>query len=531
MIGSIAFIVRKKSNSYHLCADAIRTLEIPAGYKAEIITIEASSNTAVDRQRSMRCCQADYKIYLEDNALLLDEKFVYKVVETFQQDERIGLIGIAGTNIVPTNGIAIASQSIIGEFVDQEGKRITGSRFSEGNAKDVKTVFGAVLATRYDFDWPEEYATSCFCDTAYSLNIQRKGYRCAVIPVSVATVWTGDKSISVDNREQTSFLNQYAEDLYPLVSILIPSFNRPVYLKEAINSALTQTYKNIEVIVVDHSTDTKSKEMVQENFIHDKRLHYEFHPEFSSPENGNYVRAYNNPKADYVNWLMDDDLFAPNKIARMIDCYRENPHVSLVTSYRACIDENGRRIPDLPYTKPLADHDVIFSGKNFGRNILMTMTNRIGELTTCLIKKSNLLNGDLGFSGHDGKYMISDVPTWLHMCSIGDIAYLTEPLSYVRIHRGQHQNNQEIIIQGTICWAMLLDHAFKNHIFFDSETDKSTAIKQWFLMVTGIILNLNEENISPSYRDLKRVLSDVAKAFNNEQVYDLSYLQSDEWWS
>lgn len=87
-----------------------------------------------------------------------------------------------------------------------------------------------------------------------------------------------------------------------------------------------------------------------------------------------------------MNWLTDDNLFAPTKIAGMVDCYRANLNISLIASYRACININGQRIPDLPWTKPLVKSDAIISGKVFGRRMLMQMTNGIGELTACLIK-------------------------------------------------------------------------------------------------------------------------------------------------
>ena len=50
---------------------------------------------------------------------------------------------------------------------------------------------------------------------------------------------------------------------YPLVSILIPTYNRPHYFQLALNSALAQTYPNIEIIIGDDSTDNKTQELVR----------------------------------------------------------------------------------------------------------------------------------------------------------------------------------------------------------------------------------------------------------------------------
>ena len=65
------------------------------------------------------------------------------------------------------------------------------------------------------------------------------------------------------------FILIYAKDDFkimkeqmPLVSILIPTYNRPDYFKIAFESALNQTYSNIEVIVCDNSTNEKTNETI-----------------------------------------------------------------------------------------------------------------------------------------------------------------------------------------------------------------------------------------------------------------------------
>ena len=105
------------------------------------------------------------------------------------------------------------------------------------------------------------------------------------------------------------------EDFNPLVSIVIPVYNGANFLSEAIDSALAQTYRNLEVIVVnDGSTDNGATERIALSY--GDKIRY-----FSKP-NGGVSSALNlgieKMKGEYFSWLSHDDLYAPNKISFQI---------------------------------------------------------------------------------------------------------------------------------------------------------------------------------------------------------------------
>jgi len=100
----------------------------------------------------------------------------------------------------------------------------------------------------------------------------------------------------------------------PLVSIIIPVYNGENYLREAIDSALAQTYDNIEIIVVnDGSTDGTE----------DVCLSYGDKIRYFKKENGGVATALNygieKMLGEYFSWLSHDDLYYPNKIKCQID--------------------------------------------------------------------------------------------------------------------------------------------------------------------------------------------------------------------
>lgn len=102
----------------------------------------------------------------------------------------------------------------------------------------------------------------------------------------------------------------------PLVSIVIPVYNGANYMREAIDSALAQTYKNIEIIVVnDGSTDNGATESIAQSYGDKIRYFYK--------ENGGVSTALNlgikNMKGEYFSWLSHDDKYSGDKIEKQIE--------------------------------------------------------------------------------------------------------------------------------------------------------------------------------------------------------------------
>ena len=127
----------------------------------------------------------------------------------------------------------------------------------------------------------------------------------------------------------------------PLVTFCIPTYNRPEYLRRAIESCLAQTCQDFEIVITDNSTNDESAQMVAK--INDPRIHY-----YSN--NGNigslasHLRAVSMVRGKYVQFLMDDDLIKPKFLELMIAAFEKNPTVGVVMAPMALIDENDRRI-------------------------------------------------------------------------------------------------------------------------------------------------------------------------------------------
>ena len=101
------------------------------------------------------------------------------------------------------------------------------------------------------------------------------------------------------------------EKFNPLVSIIIPVYNGENYVAEAIDSALAQTYDNIEIIVVNDGSEDRTDEICKS---YGNKIRY------FKKENGGTSTALNlgikNMNGEYFSWLSHDDKYYPNKIKR-----------------------------------------------------------------------------------------------------------------------------------------------------------------------------------------------------------------------
>lgn len=118
----------------------------------------------------------------------------------------------------------------------------------------------------------------------------------------------------------------------PLVSVVIPAYNHAAYVERAIESVLTQTYENIELIVVDDGSKDDTWDVI-------KRVHEKFNGQFDivTQDNKGVSCALNvgisKTSGTYVAVLASDDYYAAEKIERQVELFLKSPEtVGLVHS-------------------------------------------------------------------------------------------------------------------------------------------------------------------------------------------------------
>lgn len=149
---------------------------------------------------------------------------------------------------------------------------------------------------------------------------------------------------------------------------------------------------------------------------------------------------------------LDDDLFYSDKISRMMVYFLQDPQeeIALVTSKRAIINEAGIIQPDIMETKTGFTQDTILDGHDMIDMLVgLRWGNFIGEPTTVLFRKKYLTEPFGSLFGR--KYVCTvDMASWIVLLRNGKGVYMTDTLSYFRMHAAQQINNRHITISGSI---------------------------------------------------------------------------------
>lgn len=140
----------------------------------------------------------------------------------------------------------------------------------------------------------------------------------------------------------------------PLVSIITPTYNRAKYIKRAIQSALVQTYQNIEIIIIDDGSIDDTKEVIK-SYVADKRIHYLYQ------ENQGVSKARNKAikiaKGKYIALLDSDDFWQnPKKLEKQVKFLEEHPNYVLTSGGMIRIDEAGKEI--FKFFNPETDEEI-----------------------------------------------------------------------------------------------------------------------------------------------------------------------------
>lgn len=290
-----------------------------------------------------------------------------------------------------------------------------------------------------------------------------------------------------------------------LVSVVIPVFNGSNYLREAIESVFSQTYKNIELIVVnDGSQDNQETENIAKSY--GNRIKYLYQ------ENSGVSVALNNgiknSKGEWIAWLSHDDCFLPNKIEAQLNKLYENPGYSVCYSDYYVIDKDGKcqgQI-DLPF----------YDSKIFTNHLLQAM---FVCGSTVLIRKNCF--DTIGFFDQSLKFA-QDADFWIRVSMKFKFIHCSEKLINWRYHSTQGSRNFNLMKKDKFNYLFKVVSTIPLIYFFRDQSNLlNFSGKAWYKL--GLIMLKCHRDPKLASLLFKKSLSSWF-SIKNKAIYYLIYL-------
>ena len=230
----------------------------------------------------------------------------------------------------------------------------------------------------------------------------------------------------------------------PLVSVCIPAYNNADYIKETITCVLNQTYKNIELIVVDDQSKDNTVEVVKS--IADDRIKLYINEE-NLGMSGNWNRCMELCTGEYIKLICADDLIHETLIQREVDIMEQHPEVLLVESDTQFVDKNGKA---KGFYKRYGKSGVV-DGKEISKSCVRTR-DKFGAPLANLIRRSAYEQS----GGFDSSFVyIIDYDFFMTIANQGKVYIIHEPLNYFRI---RYDSNTGQVMGGGKEEAYIAEH-------------------------------------------------------------------------
>ena len=215
-----------------------------------------------------------------------------------------------------------------------------------------------------------------------------------------------------------------------LVSIIMPSYNTAQYISDSINSVLSQTYDNWELIIVDDCSTDNSIEVIS-SFEDSRIILLKNKNNSGAALSRNY--ALKEAKGKWIAFLDSDDVWVPEKLEKQIAFMEENDYAFTFTDYRICL--NGTWLPYICTGPNVINKRKMYDYCYFSTITVVYDREVIGLLQVADLKKNN------------------DYAMWLKAIEKSNAYRLPECLSFYMKHDGSVSSGSKFKL---IKWHYLL---------------------------------------------------------------------------
>lgn len=298
-----------------------------------------------------------------------------------------------------------------------------------------------------------------------------------------------------------------------LISVLIPNYNYAKYLPQCLESVLSQTYDNIEVIFCDNNSSDNSYEVALnycEKFKRKKIRYCVLKNESNIGSYKNALRCIDEAKGEYLVFLSSDDFWNEDFIARCSEVASKF-EVSMVIAHRNEVDDDG----NIKSTIPFYNKSCIIKGR---KQAAVHMMAGIAVPSQCIMKSEyvkKISSEPLAFN------VAADWYYNFNLACMGDVGYIKQPLCNYRVHFDSESAETEKNLTGIFEHCQLINYFLRiatNYGYTEVINRYDEAIKKLAKMSLRYAMKMlvnNELGIAKKYLQLAPVFDESIKLDTN----------------
>ncbi|GLC29725.1 glycosyltransferase family 2 protein [Clostridium omnivorum] len=245
----------------------------------------------------------------------------------------------------------------------------------------------------------------------------------------------------------------------PLISVIIPAYNCEEFIEDTINSVLSQTYKNIEIIVVDDGSKDKTSELIKAMSEMNPSIKYFYQSNSGVSMTRN--KAINESKGEYVAFIDGDDLWYDTKLQKQVDKLVSGKYDACFCGHISWYMDSEKKISNI----------VKFENENIAYEYIKS--EMWPQTSTWIVRRDTIIDNDIKFTPKCN--WGEDVEFFTKVVSLSKVCFVDECLSVYRIR----ENNS------------LSSDFSKKQVYYLNEAKKMwERLEQWFNTLDNN--NLNE---------------------------------------
>ncbi len=288
-----------------------------------------------------------------------------------------------------------------------------------------------------------------------------------------------------------------------MVSVIIPVYNVEKYISECLESLIHQTYKDIEIIIVNDGSTDSSEEIIKSYLEESNNIIYIYQKNKGTAEARN--KGIESANGDYVLFVDSDDYLDKDMIQKMYNSADKNNSDVVVCGHIKFYDGNSSKNKIINYD---GYENNIYNGKQV-LDLMLSLRVK-GYLCDKLFKRKKLLESD--FKLEPNRYIEDWFPVIKQIKQAKIITFINEPLYYYRQRNGSalHTINKKLLDDYVYTVDIINDYLDKNEVQYDKECKNAFDCETFYSVIRYFYLN--------NYKDKKQ--SDIYKKFVKSDYYN-----------